>query len=310
MRKTKRELILLQAAALTSVSLLLAGCSNESGDQQLQEAAAAINTAIEHDLAMDRYEFTIARSTALNDTIYERQTTTYLSVLEDGRRDYYITTTPNDESSTLVIEHMLLGDEHYHRIFDTEKQEYHIPSGAKEATAARPDLFERSWTFESAGPVSDDYRKRLWIYEYRISPEDFAKASIEKSGKTTTITLTRSPEQLKENPLPTKVMLQQAKDQYEAELAKDNLKPQEKASLEAAFEEAETAKAGAEGGPYTAETLKAVIDSSGRLLTISYSLTQQQAEGMEVEGEAIQAITQYSDISLERSDDDSIVLPD
>lgn len=307
--KKKRNRLLLSAAALIT-AFLLPGCSGKSQEKQLQEAADAINAAIEQDLAMDRYEFAIARSTALNDTVYEGQKTTYLSVLEDGRRDYYITTVSNSDQSALTIEHMLLGDEHYHRIFDKEKQEYHIPHGGKEATAARSDLFEKNWIFESKKPENESYRNRLWIYEYRISPEDFSEASIEKSGKTTTISLTRSPEQLKENPLPAKVMLEQAKDEYEKELAGGTLNQYEQPSPEYELGKLETAKAGSNGQPYTAETLKAVIDSSGRLLTISYSLTQQQAEGEEIEGEPLTTITQYSDVTLVRSNDDSIVLPD
>ena len=59
---------------------------------------------------------------------------------------------------------------------------------------------------------------------------------------------------------------------------------------------------------YTAETLKAVIDSSGRLLTIEYRLSYDY--GQEIDGETVKTITQYSNATLERSNDDSIVLPE
>ena len=68
-------------------------------------------------------------------------------------------------------------------------------------------------------------------------------------------------------------MYDEATDWYQRELAKGDLKQYERSSLEAKQKELEETGAEAIDRNYTAETLKAVIDSSGRLLTIEYRLS-------------------------------------
>lgn len=306
----KSKWLLVPAAALAAASLMVSGCFGKTREHELQEAADAINAAIEHDLALDRYEFMVSKGALFDEKNYDGQKTTYICVSGDGGRDYYITTSSSDKSSTLTVEHELLGDDHYYRIFDKEKDEYHIPSDAGSDTGSHPGLVEKGWVYDTTDSPSgnEDYKKRLWIYGHRIAPEDFAEASIDKDGGWTTISLSRSPEQLKESSLPSKVMYDEAMDWYQRELAKDDLKQYERSSLEAKQKELEETGAEAIDRNYTAETLKAVIDSSGRLLTIEYRLSYDY--GQEIDGETVRTITQYSNATLERSNDDSIVLPE
>ena len=125
-----RSLAVLSAAFLASLSFLLAGCSSGSGEKELAKAADAVNAAIEQDLSLDSYEFTVTNGAYLNDEKHTIQVTTYIGVLEDGIWDYYITTTPDNKDSNITIEHKLLGDSHYHRIFDKKTGKYHISSDA------------------------------------------------------------------------------------------------------------------------------------------------------------------------------------
>lgn len=172
----KSKWLLVPAAALAAASLMVSGCFGKTGEHELQEAADAINAAIEHDLALDRYEFTVSRGAFFDEKSYEGQKTTYICVSGDGGRDYYITTTSSDKSSTLTVEHELLGNDHYYRIFDKEKDEYHIPSDAGSDTGSHPGLLEKGWVYDTTDSPSgnEDYKKRLWIYGHRIAPEDFA----------------------------------------------------------------------------------------------------------------------------------------
>ena len=245
----KSKWLLVPAAALAAASLMVSGCFGKTGEHELQEAADAINAAIEHDLALDRYEFTVSRGALFDEKSYEGQKTTYICVSGDGGRDYYVTTTSSDKSSTLTVEHELLGNDHYYRIFDKEKDEYHIPSDAGSDTGSHPGLLEKGWVYDTTDSPSgnEDYKKRLWIYGHRIAPEDFAEASIDKDGGWTTISLSRSPEQLKESSLPSKVMYDEAMDWYQRELAKDDLKQYERSSLEAKQKELEETGAEAIG---------------------------------------------------------------
>ena len=109
----KSKWLLVPAAALAAASLMVSGCFGKTSEHELQEAADAINAAIEHDLALDRYEFTVSRGALFDEKSYEGQKTTYICVSGDGGRDYYVTTTSSDKSSTLTVEHELLGDDHY-----------------------------------------------------------------------------------------------------------------------------------------------------------------------------------------------------
>ena len=120
-QKSTRYLRLLPAVSLFTLSLLLSGCSSGNSERKLADAADAINAAIEQDLSMDSYEFTISDGTYLNDTKYELQTTAYICVSEDGGRNYYVAGIPSDRTSSFTVEHKIIGDSHYHRIFDKNK---------------------------------------------------------------------------------------------------------------------------------------------------------------------------------------------
>lgn len=150
----KSKWLLVPAAALAAASLMVSGCFGKTGEHELQEAADAINAAIEHDLALDRYEFTVSRGAFFDEKSYEGQKTTYICVSGDGGRDYYITTTSSDKSSTLTVEHELLGNDHYYRIFDKEKDEYHIPSDAGSDTGSHPGLLEKGWVYDTTDSPS------------------------------------------------------------------------------------------------------------------------------------------------------------
>ena len=67
-QKSTRYLRLLPAVSLFTLSLLLSGCSSGNSERKLADAADAINAAIEQDLSMDSYEFTISDGTYLNPT--------------------------------------------------------------------------------------------------------------------------------------------------------------------------------------------------------------------------------------------------
>ena len=58
------------------------------------------------------------------------------------------------------------------RIFDKEKDEYHIPSDAGSDTGSHPGLVEKGWVYDTTDSPSgnEDYKKRLWIYGHRIAP--------------------------------------------------------------------------------------------------------------------------------------------
>ena len=138
-QKSTRYLRLLPAVSLFTLSLLLSGCSSGNSERKLADAADAINAAIEQDLSMDSYEFTISDGTYLNDTKYELQTTAYICVSEDGGRNYYVAGIPSDKTSSFTVEHKIIGDSHYHRIFDKNKGEYHIPADLTSQSAAQTE---------------------------------------------------------------------------------------------------------------------------------------------------------------------------
>ncbi|RGZ03754.1 hypothetical protein DXA14_14335 [Hungatella hathewayi] len=176
-QKSTRYLRLLPAVSLFTLSLLLSGCSSGNSERKLADAADAINAAIEQDLSMDSYEFTISDGTYLNDTKYELQTTAYICVSEDGGRNYYVAGIPSDKTSSFTVEHKIIGDSHYHRIFDKNKGEYHIPADLTSQSAAQTEPPVNGWMLESSGDQkgNESYKGRLWIYNHRISPEDSQK---------------------------------------------------------------------------------------------------------------------------------------
>lgn len=61
----KSKWLLVSAAALAAASLMVSGCFGKTRERELQETADAINAAIEHDLALDRYEFTVSKGAFL-----------------------------------------------------------------------------------------------------------------------------------------------------------------------------------------------------------------------------------------------------
>ena len=64
---------------------------------------------------------------------------------------------------------------------------------------------------------------------------------------------------------------------------------------------------------YTAETLEAAIDSTGRLLTIEYKLTYETADGTPIttlEDSEINSMTKYNYVNLKRFNDASITIPE
>lgn len=298
----------LPAACLLTLAFLLTGCAREDSKKALADAADAINAAIEKDLSLDSYEFTVNHGSYLNDTRYEGQVTTYICVSESGGRNYYMTTTP-DSSSTLTIEHKLIGDSHYHRIFDLKKGEYLTSSELASQEADQTSPPKNGWMLESSGDqsVNDDYKNRLWIYSHRISPEDFTEISRKKEDNKTIITLRRSTDQDGYLPLHVKVFRDEGIEWYTKELAREDLPQAERNSLESKLQEIESMAA--KDVTYTAETLEAVIDSDGLLTSIEYKLTYDSDAGTTPEGEKIESITQYNYVNLERYNDSSITIP-
>ena len=57
----KSKWLLVPAAALAAASLMVSGCFGKTGEHELQEAADAINAAIEHDLAPVSYTHLIVK---------------------------------------------------------------------------------------------------------------------------------------------------------------------------------------------------------------------------------------------------------
>lgn len=307
-----RSLAFLSAAFLAYLSFLLTGCSSGSGEKALAKATDAVNAAIEQDLSLDSYEFTVTNGAYLNDEKHTIQVTTYIGVLEDGIQDYYITTTPANNDSDITIEHKLLGNSYYHRIFDKKTGKYHSSSD----NAGKPyKLLENGWMLESTGDQSTNeyYKNRLWIHSGRISPEDFTQASRKKEDEKTVISLVRSTNQTGYLPLPAKAMYEEQLEQYKKELAREDLLPSKKAKLESEQQELESAFKTDNKRKYTAEALEAVIDSDGRLLNITYKLTYEAGPDTTLgtlNGEELKSITKYTEVNLERFNDDSIVIPD
>ena len=150
---------------------------------------------------------------------------------------------------------------------------------------------------ESSGDQSlnEHYKNRLWIHSGRISPEDFTQVSRKKEDGKTVISLVRSTNQPGYLPLPAKAM-------FEEQLEGKSKQPE----LESAFKTDNKRK-------YTAESLEAVIGSDGRLLNITYKLTYEAGPDTTLgtlNGEELKSITKYTEVNLERFNDNSIVIPD
>lgn len=307
-RTQTRSLTWLPATCLLTLMLLLTGCAREDSKKVLADAADTINAAIEKDLSLNSYEFTVNHGGYLNDTRYEGQVTTYICVSEGGGRNYYMTTTL-DSSSTITIEHKLIGDSHYHRIFDLKKGEYLTSSELASQEADQTSPSENGWMLESSGDQAgnDYYKNRLWIYSHRISPEDFTEASRKKEDKKTILTLRRSTGQDGYLPLHLKVFRDEGIAWYTKELAREDLPQAERNNLESELKELESMAT--KDVTYTAETLEAVIDPDGLLTSIEYKLTYDSEAGTTPEGEEIESITQYSYVNLLRYNDSSITIP-
>ena len=294
-QKSTRYLRLLPAVSLFTLSLLLSGCSSGNSERKLADAADAINAAIEQDLSLDRYEFKISAGTYLNVTQYELQTTAYICVSEDGGRNYYVAGIPSDKTSSFTVEHKIIGDSHYHRIFDKNKGEYHIPADLTSQSAAQTEPPVNGWMLESSGDQkgNESYKGRLWIYNHRISPEDFTEVSRKKEDGKTVITLIRSTEQPGYLPLPLQLVRDERLKWHEQELESPPYTDGNR--------------------KYTAETLEAAIDSTGRLLTIEYKLTYETADGTPIttlEDSEINSMTKYNYVNLKRFNDASITIPE
>ena len=304
------HLLLLSATMLLLLPFLLAGCVKKSQEEQLEDAAAAINDAIEKNLSLSSFEYSITNGIYLNETRYEQQKTTYIGIRDGDQLNYYITQDRPD--SSLNVEHLLLGTDCYTRLTDKKTGK---PGNVDEAGITDPALYEKGWRInaESDLKLADYYRQWLWIYKNRVRPFDFGSVTKSKEGDTVTYLLKRSDEQLKQPLLITQNFYEQMIHDLENRLSKESLTENEIAELEAEKERIEEAYhdyTSEAATSRTYEALEASIDKNGRLLSICYQYDTPPDSEVPSESDEIKSLIHYFLIELEQADSDLISFPE
>ena len=302
------HLLHLSTLTLVLLPLLLTGCVKKSQEEQLADAAAAINTAIEENLSLNSFEYASTSGAYLNETKYEQQKTTYIGIRDGEQLNYYITEDRPD--SSLNVEHLLLGADCYARLTD-KKTEKTVK--VDEVGVTDPVLYEKGWRIsaESDQKQSDYYKEWLWIYKNRIRPEDFGTVTKSKEGDTVTYLLKRNDEQFKQPLLITRNFYEQMNHYFEDRLSEEELTEKERTELEAERQRIEEAYHSAEAAtPRTYEALEASVDKEGRLLSIRYEYDSPSEGQVTPEGNELKSFINYFLIELKQAENDSISFPE